>query len=325
MNISQRNRRAIATGALVFAVCGTLIAASIVSRQFFEGPSRTAPPHHPQAELAVPAPTLYRVAAIVGAVEALHNGQWYVVQAGDLLPLADVIRTNKGASALLRRGGTEIEVREDVDIRLDSLAAQMSPDRRGDARASAASASFDLLRGGPVLTTVDDPEQTVEIKAAGTRAVNKGIARFVVELGAGGTVTVATAKGEVLFSAKGKEVTVPAGHESRARPGEAPEEPERIPEELLLSVIWPEIDRPDEHAQVTGKVRGSSRVKVNGVDTEVRPDGRFASTVPLTVGPNRLEVEAQDILGHKKSVNKVIRRPPPSPTLETTDEDLWKR
>jgi len=310
MRISPRNRRAIATGALITAVAGTLIAASIVSRQFFEGPSRTTPPHHPQVVPAVAAPAMFRVASIQGAVEALHNGQWYVVQAGDLLPLQDIIRTNKGSNALLRRGGAEIEVREDVDVRLDQLAKN--------------TASFGLLRGSSVVTSVDDPSQTVEITAGGTTSRNKGPARWVVQQNAG-VVTVGTAKGEVRFAAKGKEVAVRAGQESTALPDEEPSEPESIPEELLLSVMWPEIEHAQPQAQIAGKTRPSSRVKVNGVEAPVHPDGRFSASVPLSVGQNRVEVEAQNILGKKKAVNKTIRRPPPSPTLEHTDEELWKR
>jgi hypothetical protein len=310
MRISPRNRRAIATGALVTAVAGTLIAASIVSRQFFEGPTRNTPPHHPQVVPAVSAPALFRVASIQGAVEALHNGQWYVVQAGDLLPLQDIIRTNKGSNAILRRGGAEIEVREDVDVRLDQLAKN--------------TASFGLLRGSSLVTNVEDPSQTVEITAGGTTSRNQGPSRWVVQQSASG-VTVGTAKGQVEFTAKSKSVTVRAGQESTARPDQEPSQPETIPEDLLLSVMWPEIEHAQPQAPIAGKTRPSARVLVNGVEAKVQADGRFAASVPLGVGQNRVEVEAQDILGKKKAVQKTIRRPPPSPTLEPTDEELWKR
>jgi hypothetical protein len=310
MRLSARNRRAIATAALITAVAGTLVAASIVSRQFFEGPTHSTPPHHPQTAPALSTPTLFRVASIEGAVEALHNGQWYVVQAGDLLPLQDIIRTNKGGKALLRRGGTEVEVREDVDIRLDKLAQD--------------TASLAMLRGGNVVTSVEAPNETVEITAGGTRSQNKGASRWVVQQGAGGVV-LGTVKGEVVFTAKGKSVSVRAGQESTARPDHEPSEPEAIPEELLLSVMWPELEHSESQAQVQGKVRPSSRVKINGVEAPVRADGRFGSAVPLGVGSNKVEVEAQDILGHKKAVSKTLHRTPPTPTLEPTDEELWKR
>jgi hypothetical protein len=311
MKLTPRKRRAIATAALVAAVLSTFVAASIVSREFFEGPTRTAAPHHPQLVNAVTAPMQFRVAAIQGGVEVLHNGQWYVVQAGDLLPLQDLIRTNKDGKAILRRGGAEVEVRPDVDIRLEKIAKDTS--------------SLRLIRGGSVITTVEDPSAHVEITTAETRSENEGESRWVVELGIGGEVVIGTAKGKVKFAAQGKEVSVTAGHESTARPGQAPSEPEPIPEELLLSVIWPEIDHAQPAAQVAGKVRPSSRVKVNGVDAQIHPDGRFASTVPLGVGANKIEVQAEDILGRKKAVNKMVKRAPPSPTLEPTDEDLWKR
>jgi hypothetical protein len=310
MKLRERNRRAIATAALIAAVIGTLVAASVVSRQFFEGPTRQASPHHPQV-LAAPALSLYRVAAIEGPVEVLHLGQWYVVQAGDLLPLSDVLRTPKGSRAILRRGGVEIEVREEVDIRLEKIASDTA-------------ASFDLIRG-TVAASVDNSNEQVTISGGGARAVNKGAARFVFELGPNGQVVLGTARGTALFEARGKELEVPAGHESIARPGEEPSDPEPLPEDLLLSVIWPELEHSATNVEVAGKTRSNSRVKINGVEIPVNPDGRFAQSVPLFVGPNKVEVQAEDILGHKKATNRTIRRTPPSPTLEPTEEDLWKR
>jgi hypothetical protein len=47
--------------------------------------------------------------------------------------------------------------------------------------------------------------------------------------------------------------------------------------------------------------------------------------VPLAVGPNDVEVQAEDILGRKKTVRKVLKRPAPVPTLQHADEDLWKK
>ncbi|HXU83932.1 MAG TPA: hypothetical protein VN914_21200, partial [Polyangia bacterium] len=265
---------------------------------------------HPPVAPTVPTPTLFRVASIEGPVEALHNGQWYVVQAGDLLPQQDILRTNKGAKVLLRRGGAEIEILEDVDVRLDQL-AQDRP-------------LLAMLRGGHLMASVEAPNETVEISAGGTRSQNKGPARWVLQQGPGGVI-LGTVKGEVLFGAKGKQVNVKAGQESTARPGEQPTDPETIPEELLLSVMWPELEGSQAQVPVGGKVRPSTRVKVNGADAPVRADGRFVSSVPLGVGQNKVEVEAQDILGHKKAVSKTLHRTPPTPTLETTDEELWKR
>jgi hypothetical protein len=129
----------------------------------------------------------------------------------------------------------------------------------------------------------------------------------------------------VRFSAQGKEVALTAGTESTALPGRAPGDPEPIPEDLLLSVIWPELEHSEGEAEVSGKVRPTSRVKVNGVETPTRADGSFASSVPLAVGPNHVEVQAEDILGHKKTAQKVVKRPPPVPSLEQAQEELWKK
>jgi hypothetical protein len=260
------------------------------------------------------AAVLFRVAALTGSVEFLHGDQWYVAQAGDQLTLQDVIRTPRGSTAYLRRGGTEIEVREGVDIRLEALANQ--------------TATFGVLRGGNVVASVEDGQQRLEITAADTNSSNRGPARWVVSLAPSGQVSVAAVKGAVGFAARGKEVTVGAGNESTAAPGRPPGDPEPIPEELLLSVKWPELDRasaPAGFAPLAGRVRPSSRVKVNGVEAAVHGDGSFALPVPVVIGPNRVDVHAEDILGRKKTLTRVLKRPPPSPSLESTGEELWKK
>jgi hypothetical protein len=313
MTLPEPRRRTLQTAALGAAVTATLVVATLFSRRVFEGPTRELPPRRPAHPAVVGdgAAPVFRVAALVGEVAVLHEGQWYVAMAGDQLTLQDVIRTPRGASALLRREGTEIEVRDNVDIRLDALANR--------------TASFGVLRGGNVVASVEDDKDRLEITAVGTRSVNRGPARWVVSLGESGQVSVAPAKGEVAFAAQGKEVLVIAGHESTAPAGRPPGDPEPIPEELLLSVVWPELDKGEARAPIAGKVRPSSRVTVNGVAAPVHGDGSFGVAVPLGVGANAVEVQAEDIAGRKKAVSKVLRRPAPAPTLETSGEDLWKR
>ncbi len=298
--------RPMVVGGLVVA---TLVGATLVSRQFFEGPARdNAAPPIPTASAG---PTPFRVSALEGTVEALHDGQWYAVQAGDLLSLRDVIRTSKGAKAVLRRGSSEIELRENVDIRLDDLAAS--------------TARFGLLRGGNVVASVGREDQHLEITAAETRSRNQGTARWIVSANAQGQVSVAASEGKVAFTAKGKEVTVPAGTESTAAPGQPPGTPTPIPEELLLSVVWPDKQHTDGRTEVAGQVSPSSKVTVNGAEVPVENDGRFSSTLPLGVGANRVQVEALDIKGRKKAETRVLQRNAPSPTLVPTGEEIWKK
>jgi hypothetical protein len=286
--------------------------ATLLSRRFFEERKPEMP-----AGLSPVAPTapesgsstLFRVAALQGEVEALQNGQWYVVRAGHLLSTKDVIRTKAGARALLRRGRVEIELRDNMDLRLDELAKE--------------TARVGLLRGGKVSASVGGESEHVEITALHTKTSNIGAARFVVSLSPSGKVNVATSEGAARFSGKGKDVIVPSGNVSSALPDQAPSDPEPIPQEILLSVIWPEDDRLDNQARIKGKAQPSSRINVNGVETEVGPDGTFRATVPLKIGKNRVQVDAEDILGRGKSIDRVVTRTAPAPALEPTDQELW--
>jgi len=76
-------------------------------------------------------------------------------------------------------------------------------------------------------------------------------------------------------------------------------------------------------AKIKGKAQPSSRVNVNGVETEVDATGTFRASVPLKIGKNHLQVDAEDILGRTKSVDKEVVRASHPPTLEPTDQELW--
>jgi hypothetical protein len=264
------------------------------------------------------------VSALEGPVETYHRGQWYAVQAGDLLSLEDVLRTRAGGRAILRRAGVKLEIRQNVDVRLDALAAR--------------AARFDLLRGGNVSAAVRSADESVAIAARHTEAKNLGPARFVVSVGAEGLVYVAASEGQVRFTAAGKAVAVAAGQGSSALPGEAPRPAEALPDELFLSVFWPEPPTarlgpgapptPLGPAQLRGATHPSTRVRVNGVEAPVGPDGAFAVPVELAPGDNRLLVEAEDLVGRTRSLTRVVRkpaRPAAAPTLERQAGELWKK
>ena len=288
-----------------------LAVATLLSRRFFEEhkpemPAGLSPVAHITPESGS---NLFRVAALQGEVEALQNGQWYVVRAGHLLSTKDVIRTKVGARALLRRGSVELELRDNMDLRLDDLEKE--------------TARVGLLRGGKVSASVGGESEHVEITALHTKTSNIGASRFVVSLSPSGKVNVATSEGAARFSGQGKEVIVPGGSTSAALPDQAPSDPEPIPQEILLSVIWPEDDRVDKQARIKGKAQPSSRVNVNGVETEVGPDGSFRATVPLKIGKNHVQVDAEDIVGRTKHVDRVVTRSSLPPALEMTDQDVW--
>ena len=285
--------------------------ASLVSRRFFEGRKPEMPAGLSPVASVTPESDarLFRVTALQGDVEALQNGQWYVVRAGHLLSTKDVIRTKPGARAMLHRGSVEIELRDNMDLRLDDLEKE--------------TARVGLLRGGKVSASVTDSGEHVEITARHTKISNIGAARFVVSMSPTGKVNVATSEGAARFSGKGKEVIVAGGSVSTALPDQAPGDPEPMPQEILLSVVWPEDDRLDSMARVKGKAQASSRVIVNGVETEVDRDGTFRAALPLKIGKNRVQIEAEDIAGRTKSIDKVVTRAAPAPALVPTDQELW--
>jgi hypothetical protein len=296
---------------IVIMVAAVLGLATLLSRRFFEqhkietpaGLTRVAPVTG-EAD-----PKLFRVTALQGVVEALQNGQWYIVRAGHRLSAKDVVRTGVGARAILRRGSVEIELRDNMDLRLDDIEKE--------------TAKVGLLRGGKVLASIADNSGQVEITARHTKTANIGAARFVVSVSPSGKVNVATSEGSARFAGKGKEVIVSSGSVSTAMPEEAPSDPEPIPQELLLSVIWPDDDRIDAHARVKGHAQASSRVNVNGVETEVDADGTFRAVLPLKIGKNRVQVDAEDVLGRSKSVEKVVTRAASPPTLEPIGQEIW--
>jgi hypothetical protein len=294
---------------LVVGAGALLFAATRVSRWLFERPTRLA-------GAAARAPGgddggVFQVMAAEGQVDAYRDGRWIKVERGDLLTRDDVVRTVPASRAVLRLGGTEIELREKVEIRLDRL--------------STAGASVDLRRG-KVVARVSAARDALAITARETRTSNEGPAHFVVMADERGVVSVASLEGAARFAAAGKTVTVQAGRETRSRPGQPPDDPEKIPEEVLLQVVWPAAEKHAETAAIEGRAGNSALVTVNGVPTPVAPDGRFSVTVPLREGSNVVEVQAEDVSGRtRRESTTLVRRPVRPPKLAPEPVELWKQ
>jgi hypothetical protein len=294
---------------LVIGAGAALFVATRVSRLLFERPV-----HQPGVAGRPPGAEdggVFQVMAAEGQVDAYRDGRWIAVQRGDLLTRDDVVRTVPASRAVLRLGGTEIELREKVEIRLDRL--------------SPAGASVDLRRG-KVVARVSAPSDALAITARETRTSNEGPAHFVVMADEHGVVSVAALAGAARFAAAGKTVTVPAGSETRSRPGLPPDDPEKIPEEVLLQVVWPAAEKHAETAVLSGRAGTSALVTVNGVPTPVAPDGRFSATVPLREGSNVVEVQTEDVAGRtRRESTTLVRRPVRPPRLAPEPVELWKK
>jgi len=311
------------TGVVVLAlgVAAGLFVASRLSRILFERPAQ---PHAgvgplPAAAAPVPAATpspadasLFQVVTAEGVVEAHREGKWIAIQHGDLLTASDVVRTVPGARAVLKVGeSTEIELRENVEIRLDRL--------------SGTEASVNL-RQGKLVARVARPGDNLAITASDTRTSNDGPAHFIVMAAEGGKVAVASTEGTARFTAAGKEVLVPKGKTSQAAPGVPPSDPEEIPEDVILSVVWPEAEKHAAKVPVTGTAAASSVVKVNGERVPVAPDGRFGASVSLHNGENVVKVETEDLTGRTKaSSTTLLREPTRRPKLAPEPAKLWDR
>jgi hypothetical protein len=68
-----------------------------------------------------------------------------------------------------------------------------------------------------------------------------------------------------------------------------------MPEEILLSVVWPEDDKAETVSKIRGRASPSSRVRVNGEETPVAPDGTFLARVQVAEPKTRVHVEAEDV------------------------------
>lgn len=316
----QRRRKLAGIAALALSVAALLGGATLISRRVFERPAaRPAEPPRPTSDPSsalprfqpVPQSLPFQVASMDGKVEAFRDGHWTPIKPGDTLTIQDVVRTAPGARAILRRGtSSELELREKVDVRLDRFS--------GDA------ATLDVLTG-KVVASVSRTGESLEITAHESRAQNEGLARFVVSVDEK-KVAVASQSGTTRFSSQGKEVRLAQGTESHADRGKPPAEPEKIPESVLLSVVWPSGERREDRTSIRGQVGPHTSVRVNGVDAEVADDGRFTAMVPLRDGANRIEVEAEELSGlTKKESGQVTKKHTRAPNLQAEPERLWTR
>jgi hypothetical protein len=319
-----RRFRVTGTVLVLGLVGGGLFAATRLSAVLFERPQPVTPP---AAVAAAPDgavgsvgsvdggdASIFQVVSANGQVDAYRDGRWIAIHKGDLLTRDDVVRTVPGANAVLRlSAGGEIELREKVEIRLDRL--------------SAAGSTVDLRHGKVVARVGGDARDTLAITARETLTSTEGPAHLVVQADEHGQVSVAALKGTARFAAAGKTVVLAEGTQTRSsHAGAPPDDPEKIPEEVLLRVVWPEGEHHSDRATIEGHVTSASLVTINGAPTAVGEDGKFRAAISLREGANRVRVQAEDLAGRTRGATGTItRRPTRPPKLATEPRELWKK
>jgi len=140
-----------------------------------------------------------------------------------------------------------------------------------------------------------------------------------------GMVAVASETATVRLAAQENEVALQAGQQSVVTPGSPPSDPESIPDEVFLSISWPEERlRRDQRLVLRGRVQPGTEVRVGGQRPEVTAGGEFEAQVDLDAGPNTVTVSARDPAGRtrdERSPPIVVRNRPPR--LEVVNEGLW--
>ncbi|HEY5089678.1 MAG TPA: hypothetical protein VIK30_06895, partial [Polyangia bacterium] len=115
--------------------------------------------------------------------------------------------------------------------------------------------------------------------------------------------------------------------QSSSEDGAAPGDPERIPEEVFLEVVWPvgEQRHATDHTEIHGRAAPSSVVTVNGQAAAVGADGHFTTAVALREGKNAVAVEVEDLSGRTRQTATTVVRHGAQPALTPETTELWKK
>jgi hypothetical protein len=271
-----------------------LVVASYVV--FFVRPERAvekAPPVMPET---------LRLAVATGVEIAGSDGVWRAARVGERLSARDRIRTDdEGAAELIAADGSSVHLGAATQARVDELRRELKRLSLGTGELSA--------------DVSDDPARVFEVALDDDGAVarTRG-ASFSATSNGKGSAAVATRRGEVILSARGKEVVIRSGQFARVTRGAPPEDPTPIPQSLFLKVTWPATSTNKKTVTVKGVTDPNARIKVAGHYVSVEANGRYSSDVPLADGIHQLHVVASDVVGH------VVDEKSPKIVVDTTTD-----
>lgn len=266
---------------IAIAVAAALAGVGLSYWVFFQRPERA-----PEAAAPVEPETL-RVSQLTGQVEvAGESGEFRPARVGDTLSSRDRIRTgDDGAAQLLAADGSTVKLLAATDARVAELRRELK--------------RLHLGAGMLEADVRDDPARVfeVELDDHGGAARTRGAAFTAASNGAG-SAAVATRRGEVILSARGKEVVIRTGQYARLAPGAPPEPPAPVPPSLFLKVEWPPTASKKSQVTIAGVTAPGARVRVAGHYIRVDEKGSYRTEVPLADGVHQLDVRAVDVGGH---------------------------
>jgi hypothetical protein len=238
-------------------------------------------------ERARVAPETLAITAASGGVEvAGAEGTWRPAHPGERLSASERIRTDdEGTATLTAADGSTVQLMPGTEARIDELRRELK--------------RLSLSRGELEAEIADNPARVFEVEVDGHGAVarTRG-ARFTATADGAGSAAVATRRGEVILSARGKDVVIRTGQFARVGPGGAPDGPRPLPESLFLKVQWPAATTNKPEVVVAGQASPGARVKVAGHFVRTDAEGRYRETVPLADGGHEPHVHATDLAGH---------------------------
>jgi hypothetical protein len=234
----------------------------------------------------IEAPETLLLSAMSGGVEiADANGVWRTARPGERLSARQRIRTDEDGEAELRAAdGSTVRLSNATDARVDELRRELK--------------RLSLATGQLTADVRDDPTRVFEVAVDDQGGVARTRnARFTASVDKNGAA-VATHRGEVILSARGKEVVIRSGQFARLEPGGVPGAPEPLPQSLFLKVAWPKPLGNKKRVAVSGLTAPNARVKVDGHFVRVNADGTYRDELELEDGSHEIEVHASDLAGH---------------------------
>jgi hypothetical protein len=234
-----------------------------------------------------PEPEILRVSQLTGSVEvASADGVWRPARLGDTLSPRDRIRTGDDGAVQLSTGdGSTVKLLAATDARVAELRRELK--------------RLHLGAGMVEADVRDDPKRVLEVELddQGGVARTRGAA-FTASSNGAGSAAVATRRGEVILSARGKEVVIRTGQYARLAPGSPPEAPQPVPPSLFLKVDWPAAQNRKPTLTVAGVTAPGARVQIGGHYVQVDEKGAYRAQLSLGDGVHQLDVRAVDVAGH---------------------------